>query len=107
MWCRRSCRCLSISKLSAKRVKRSATSATAKAQRNWWHGPINTRRRRRNEQHSRSVMPFAKDISLERMFRAVEIVRERLLKVTHLLDTAQIPYAVIGAQAASAWIARV
>ena len=40
-------------------------------------------------------MPYAKDISLERMFRAVEIVRERLLKVTHLLDEVQILYAVI------------
>lgn len=50
-----------------------------------------------------SLMPF----SLERMFMAVEKVRERLLRATAALNQAQIPYAVIGGNAVAAWVSRV
>ncbi len=45
--------------------------------------------------------------SLERMVRAVEKVRQRLLRSTRALETAQIPYAVIGGNAVAAWVSRV
>jgi hypothetical protein len=45
--------------------------------------------------------------SLERMLRAVEKVRERLLRATAALDQARIPYAVAGGNAVAAWVARV
>jgi hypothetical protein len=51
-------------------------------------------------------MPTA-EVVLERMVRAVEKVRERLLRATAALDAAAVPYAVIGGNAASVWIARV
>ncbi len=44
---------------------------------------------------------------LERMVRAVEKVRERLQRVTSTLDTANIPYAVVGGNAVGAWVATV
>src|SRR5262245_7981804 len=47
------------------------------------------------------------ELILERMVRAVEKVRERLLRSTAALDAANVPYAVIGGNAANAWIARV
>jgi hypothetical protein len=46
-------------------------------------------------------------VSLERMVRAVEKVRERLLRATAALERAGIPYAVIGGSAVAAWVARV
>ena len=49
------------------------------------------------------LMPF----SLERMFMAVEKVRQRLLRATEALNRAQIPYAVIGGNAVAAWVSRV
>lgn len=48
-----------------------------------------------------------KPVSLERMVRAVEKVRERLLRATAALDAADIPYAVIGGNAVAAWVSRV
>jgi hypothetical protein len=45
--------------------------------------------------------------SLDRMVRAVEKVRERLLKVTGELDRAGIPYAVAGGNAVAVWVTRV
>jgi hypothetical protein len=42
---------------------------------------------------------------LERMVRAVDKVRERLVRVTRALDAAGISYAVIGGQAVAAWVA--
>jgi hypothetical protein len=42
--------------------------------------------------------------SSERMFRAVELVRERLLRATAALNIAGIPYAVIGGNAVATWI---
>jgi hypothetical protein len=47
------------------------------------------------------------DISWERMIRAVEKVRERLMRATAALEKAGIPYAVIGGNAVAAWVSRV
>lgn len=47
------------------------------------------------------------DVSWERMIRAVEKVRERLLRATSALETAGIPYAVAGGHAVAAWVSRV
>ena len=54
-------------------------------------------------------MPDAKlgPVSLERMVRAVEKVRERLLRATAALDRAGIAYAVAGGNAVAAWVSRV
>jgi hypothetical protein len=41
------------------------------------------------------------------MVRAVEKVRERLLRATAALERAGVPYAVIGGNAVAAWVARV
>ena len=46
-------------------------------------------------------------ISWERMVRAVEKVRERLLRATDALDAAGVPYAVAGGNAVAAWVSRV
>lgn len=48
-----------------------------------------------------------KPFSLERMVRAVERVRERLEKITRILNEHQIPYAVAGGNAVAAWVARI
>ncbi len=45
--------------------------------------------------------------SLDSMVRAVEKVRERLLRATAALEQAQIPYAVVGGNAVAAWVTRV
>ena len=47
------------------------------------------------------------EFSLERMDRAVEKVRDRLLRATAVLEQAGVPYAVIGGHAVAAWITRV
>ena len=47
------------------------------------------------------------EISLDRMVRAVEKVRERLQRSTAALNAANIPYAVIGGNAVAAWVSRV
>jgi hypothetical protein len=47
------------------------------------------------------------ELVLERMVRAVEKVRQRLLRVTAALEAAKIPYAVIGGNAVAFWVARV
>lgn len=44
---------------------------------------------------------------LDRMVRAVEKVRERLLRCAAALDGAGVPYAVIGGNAVGAWVATV
>ncbi len=46
------------------------------------------------------------DALWERMNRAVEKVQERLEKTTHTLETADIPYAIIGGNAVRAWVAQ-
>src|SRR5437667_2643829 len=47
------------------------------------------------------------EVSWERMIRAVEKVRERLLRATSVLDQAGIPYAVVGGNAVAAWVSRI
>src|SRR5436309_3134031 len=46
-------------------------------------------------------------VSLERMERAVEKMRERLLRAAAALERAGVPYAVVGGNAAAAWVSRV
>lgn len=46
------------------------------------------------------------EFSWERVERAVERVRERLLRATAALERAGVPYAVIGGNAVAAWVAR-
>jgi hypothetical protein len=49
-------------------------------------------------------MPTASDISLDRMVRAVEKVRERLLRAVAALESANVAYAVVGGHAVAAWV---
>jgi hypothetical protein len=51
--------------------------------------------------------PVLHDFLWDRMVRAVEMVRERLLRATAALEQAGVPYAVIGGNAVAAWVARV
>ena len=44
------------------------------------------------------------DIAWERMFQAVEDVRNRLERATRTLNAANVPYAVIGGNAVAAWV---
>jgi hypothetical protein len=46
-------------------------------------------------------------LALDRMERAVEKVRSRLLRSTAALETAGVPYAVIGGNAVMAWVEQV
>jgi hypothetical protein len=46
-------------------------------------------------------------ISWERMIRAVEKVRDRLRRAAGALESAGVPYAVIGGNAVAAWVSRV
>jgi hypothetical protein len=50
---------------------------------------------------------LAANISWERMIRAVEKVRERLLRATAALEKAGVPYAVVGGNAVAAWVSAV
>src|SRR5512138_3810682 len=47
------------------------------------------------------------EISWERMSRAVERIRERMLRAAHALDVARVPYASGGGNAVAAWVSRV
>ena len=47
------------------------------------------------------------EISWERMIRAVEKVRDRLLRAARALDEAGVPYAIVGGNAVAAWVSRV
>lgn len=53
-----------------------------------------------------TVVGFGDDL-LDRMVRAVELVRERLKRSTAALDAAGVPYAVIGGNAVAAWVSTV
>ncbi|HET6880847.1 MAG TPA: hypothetical protein VFI31_11870 [Pirellulales bacterium] len=46
-------------------------------------------------------------VSLDRMVRAVEKVRDRLLRAAHALESAGVPYAVVGGNAVAAWVSRI
>lgn len=50
---------------------------------------------------------YTGDALWERIDRAVEKVKDRLRRVTHALNTADIPYAVIGGNAVQHWVAQV
>ena len=50
---------------------------------------------------------YTGDALWERIERAVEKVKDRLLRVTTALNDAQIPYAVVGGNAAQLWVAQV
>jgi hypothetical protein len=47
------------------------------------------------------------EISWERMIRAVEKVRDRLLRAARALNDAGVPYAVAGGNAVAAWVSRI
>jgi hypothetical protein len=47
------------------------------------------------------------EVSWERMSRAVERVRQRLLRAARELQQANVPYAVAGGNAVAAWVSRV
>jgi hypothetical protein len=51
--------------------------------------------------------PLLHPFSLDRMVRAVEKVRERLLRATAALESSAVPYAVAGGNAVAAWVARI
>jgi hypothetical protein len=50
---------------------------------------------------------LAANISWERMIRAVEKVRERLLRAGAALEKAGIPYAVVGGNAVASWVSAI
>lgn len=50
------------------------------------------------------AQPILGDIAWERMFQAVEDVRDRLERATKVLSVAKIPYAIIGGNAVAAWV---
>jgi len=54
-----------------------------------------------------SSVPSLAPVSWERMIRAVEKVRQRLLRAAAALREAGIPYAVAGGNAVAAWVSRV
>jgi hypothetical protein len=53
------------------------------------------------------MSPTLGPFSLDRMVRAVERVRERLLRATSALESAGVPYAVAGGNAVAAWVTRI
>ena len=53
-------------------------------------------------------MPLAlRPFSLDRVEAAVDRVRDRLARVSHALERAAIPYAIVGGNAVAIWVARV
>ena len=53
------------------------------------------------------MAPVMGSFSLDRVVRAVELVRQRLLRATAALEAAGIPYAVAGGNAIALWVSRV
>ena len=53
------------------------------------------------------MSPILGPFSLDRVVRAVELVRQRLLRATAALEAAAIPYAVAGGNAVALWVSRV
>jgi hypothetical protein len=54
-----------------------------------------------------TIVPALSPFSLDRAVRAVELVRERLLRSTAALERAGVPYAVAGGNAIALWVARI
>ena len=52
-------------------------------------------------------MPTLGPFSLERMVNAVEKVKDRLLRASAALNSAHVPYAVVGGNAVALWVSRV
>ena len=50
---------------------------------------------------------YTGDALWQRIERAVEVVKERLRRVTGALNTAEVPYAIIGGNAVQHWVAQV
>jgi hypothetical protein len=59
-----------------------------------------------NDEHARLVIQEETPI-FDRMFRAVELVRQRLERTCNALKNADVPYAVIGGNAVAAWVATI
>jgi hypothetical protein len=53
------------------------------------------------------MQALSAELVLDRMVRAVQDVRDRMLRATAALDAAGVPYAVIGGNAVAVWVARV
>ncbi len=53
------------------------------------------------------MAPVLGPFSLDRVVRAVELVRERLLRATAALERAGLPYAVAGGNAVALWVSRI
>ena len=53
------------------------------------------------------MSPFDGLSIIDRMVKAVEMVRERMLRATAALERASVPYCVIGGNAVAAWVASV
>lgn len=53
-----------------------------------------------------TTMPWPVDI-MDRMVRAVEKVRERVIRTARVLENAGIEYAVVGGNAVGAWVAKI
>jgi hypothetical protein len=53
------------------------------------------------------MAPVLGPFSLDRVVRAVELVRQRLLRATAALEAAGLPYAVAGGNAVALWVSRV
>ena len=53
------------------------------------------------------VTPALQEATWERMIRAVEKVRERCARTVRILETAGIPYAVVGGHAVANWVASI
>ena len=53
------------------------------------------------------IVPEATNSVFERMFRAVELVKQRLDRTCIALRNASVPYAVIGGNAVAAWVATI
>ena len=53
------------------------------------------------------MSPLLGPFSLDRVVRATELVRERLLRATSALEIAGLPYAVAGDNAVALWVSRV
>src|SRR6476659_4378588 len=53
------------------------------------------------------MAPILGPFSIDRVVRAVELVRQRLLRATAALEQAGIPYAVAGGNAVALWVSRV
>jgi hypothetical protein len=62
---------------------------------------------RTSEATTRMEPIYPYPISLDRMVRAVEKVRIRLLRAVAALESGSVPYAVIGGNAVAAWVSRI